>query len=265
MQTTPTEVTASVDRGGELKIGEGEEMQQLQIKVNVKPETANAKNKVTYSSSNTNVATVDEKGLITAVSEGSADIFVQTENKKQTQLTVNVTGKDLGGMRVESTAITVNNRTIQENYWIYIPKIANIKTYKNIPLIIYLHGAMSDNSDMQAIAEGSLPGYLYYDMIAPNAIVVAPRNPEYEWSPGVVMQIVNRIKQLYDINENKISITGHSYGANGAWRTAASNPNVFSACVPVSCQTNDYMSSVSQFPNCMVRFIYEDYRNKNGN
>lgn len=259
--TTPTGVTLNetektLDLDGEL---------DFQLVPNIVPSTANQKNKVTYTSENENVATVDSSGKITGYEFGETIIRVKTENGKEAQLKVNVTGKDLGGMTIASTIVTVNNNEIKFNYWIYIPKLENVKTYKNIPLIMYLHGSgegyvsgktMEDN--MKTVLNISLPKYLYRGEIAPNAIIVAPQCPAASnWGIKSVMQIIENIKSMYEINEDKISITGHSLGASGAWRAATLNPNTFSACVPVSCQTNDYMSSVSQFPNCRVRFIFE--------
>ena len=61
-----------------------------QIKVTITPETANIDNKITYSSSNTNVATVSETGLITAVGSGTARITATTANEKSAFVDVTV-------------------------------------------------------------------------------------------------------------------------------------------------------------------------------
>lgn len=55
--------------------------ENYQLNYNIVPENATNKS-VTWSSSNNNVATVDNNGLVTAISEGSATIEVETEDGK---------------------------------------------------------------------------------------------------------------------------------------------------------------------------------------
>lgn len=60
-----------------------------QIKATVLPNDAENKN-ITYKSSNSNIAKVNEEGLITAISEGSCTITVTTVNGKQGKIDVKV-------------------------------------------------------------------------------------------------------------------------------------------------------------------------------
>ena len=55
--------------------------ENYQLNYNIVPENATNKS-VTWSSSNNNVATVDNNGLVTAISEGSATIEVETKDGK---------------------------------------------------------------------------------------------------------------------------------------------------------------------------------------
>ena len=79
-----TDVSVTVDTVNLTKAGE-----TSQLKVIVKPEDA-ANKKVTYQSSNTKVATVDDNGKITAVANGTATITVTTVDGAKTA-TVKVT------------------------------------------------------------------------------------------------------------------------------------------------------------------------------
>lgn len=75
-----------VDSDVALKIGEN-----YQLTVTNVPENATEKVTYTFTSSNTSVATVDEKGTITALKEGSTLIRVSTNTGKNTSCNVKVT------------------------------------------------------------------------------------------------------------------------------------------------------------------------------
>ncbi|WP_368652372.1 Ig-like domain-containing protein [Ornithinibacillus sp. 4-3] len=64
-----------------------------QLNVTVEPSTA--KQDVTYSSTNNEIATVDTNGLVTAISVGQVTITVTTENETDTSI-VNVTEPEEG-------------------------------------------------------------------------------------------------------------------------------------------------------------------------
>lgn len=56
----------------------------------ISPSTANNKNKITWSSSNEDIAKVSSSGLVTAIKEGKSTITVKTENEKNTSVVVTV-------------------------------------------------------------------------------------------------------------------------------------------------------------------------------
>ena len=145
-------------------------------------------------------------------------------------------------------------------YWLYVPDLSIVKTYKDIPLIVYLHGSSRCGNDINKVVTlvTSLPRFIKDKKVQPKAIVVMPQCPEgHDWYPEVVMSLINVIKSNFDINENKIALTGHSLGGNGAWNVAVGLPNVFSVTVPVSLWVHGDLGPVSDLPNCRVRFIYE--------
>lgn len=80
-----------------------------QLDVTVTPEEATNKS-VTWTSSNEEVATVDEKGVVTALTNGTAKITATSDNGKQDTCTVNVIipadAIDLSGIKATSVAPT---------------------------------------------------------------------------------------------------------------------------------------------------------------
>ena len=67
-----------------------ERTQELQLEIKIKPEGSNTNTKLTYKSSNEEVATVDENGKITIKGPGETIISVMTENGKIALTNVNV-------------------------------------------------------------------------------------------------------------------------------------------------------------------------------
>ena len=93
-----------------LKIGE-----QLRITALILPEEATNK-KLYWTSSNTNVAKVDEYGLVTAVGSGSATILCQSEDSGITAM-CNITVYQ----PVESVKLSYNEMTVRKNtvFWLH--------------------------------------------------------------------------------------------------------------------------------------------------
>jgi len=70
------------------------------------------------------------------------------------------------------------------------------------------------------------------------AIIAAPDCPSRDWSnpesEKAVMELFNNIMAQYNIDHNRILITGYSMGGIGTWYLASRYPNIFSAAIPVS-------------------------------
>lgn len=166
--------------------------------------------------------------------------------------------------------ITSGGKIIE--YWIYVPDISIIGTYKNIPLVISLHmsGIGSPN-----ISSYSIIQYIRNKEIQPKAIIIAPvcyngNGQINEHDTTSIKELVNDISKNYDINQKKISIAGHSQGARHALRIAKANPNYFSACVLFSWiesgregQRHDMQTK--PMPTCQTKFVYEDRKGANYN
>ena len=134
-------------------------------------------------------------------------------------------------------------------YRIYVPTTYN--GGKAFPLIVALHG-LGGTED--AFFEG-------YDKALPplaeqhGYIVAAPLgyrvDGSYGWGVGTppvdpnvrrtqelseqdVMQVLQRVRQHYKIDENRIYLMGHSMGGIGTWKIAAKYPDVWAAIGPIS-------------------------------
>jgi poly(3-hydroxybutyrate) depolymerase len=134
-------------------------------------------------------------------------------------------------------------------YRVYVPTSYNGS--KAYPLIVALHG-LGGTED--AFFDG------YNKVLPPLAeshgyIVAAPLgyrvDGSYGWGLGTppadpttrrtqelseqdVMQVLQRVRQQYKIDENRIYLMGHSMGGIGTWKIAPKYPDVWAAIAPIS-------------------------------
>ena len=55
-----------------------------------------------------------------------------------------------------------------------------------------------------------------------------------DFSEQDVMQVLQRMKQLYKIDDSRIYLLGHSMGAIGTWKIAPKYPDIWAAIAPFS-------------------------------
>ena len=121
------------------------------------------------------------------------------------------------------------------NYWLYTPENA----VSNMPLIVYLHGGSGKGDNLELITSvDGFPQYLQDGRLTPEAYVIIPQvSSSYKGWGDVkadVIQLISAVAAEYNIDPNRISLTGHSMGGTGAWMLALAYPNTFSALAPLS-------------------------------
>lgn len=123
------------------------------------------------------------------------------------------------------------------HYLANIPLTYNDEPKKKWPLIISLHGAGErgkDSIDIQKVEKLDLTRVFRRDN--PQAILISPQMISYytAWQPGDLEKLLVEIKKHYNIDDNRIVLTGFSLGAKGAWDWGMANASNFAAVVPVS-------------------------------
>ena len=126
------------------------------------------------------------------------------------------------------------------NYYLYTPEI--IKE-DNMKLIVYLHGGSgkptSKEGDLSLlINDEGFPKYLKDRNITLSSYCIIPQIPfgKNGWS-DVKVEIIDFIKyniRGLNIDEKKISLTGHSMGGKGVWDIALYSPKTFYKIAPLS-------------------------------
>ena len=134
-------------------------------------------------------------------------------------------------------------------YRTYVPKAYNGS--KPFPLIIALHGlggtedSFFDNygAGLPPLAESHgyilatplgyrVDGSYGWGLGNPPADPATRRTQDF--SEQDVMQVLQRMRQIYKIDESRIYLMGHSMGAIGTWKIAPKYPDIWAAIAPIS-------------------------------
>ena len=108
--------------------------------------------------------------------------------------------------------------------------------YKDLPLIVYLHGAGERGKTFEHVFRHAIPK-LIKEGREINAVVLIPQCPaQFIWNNMVkeLKTIIDDVAKEYGILKDRIVLTGSSMGGYGTWETAMCYPETFAAIAPVA-------------------------------
>jgi predicted peptidase len=126
------------------------------------------------------------------------------------------------------------------NYLLSVPDVYDGSTA--MPLLVFLHGIGERGTDPSIIANYSLPRMLAEGKQIP-FIVVSPQCPvETRWDPHTakVIAVMDEVRGQYNIDPQRIYLTGFSMGGQGTFFVAADFPDRFAAFAPVASRVPPY-------------------------
>jgi predicted esterase len=127
------------------------------------------------------------------------------------------------------------NDTLHSAFLIVLP--ANYDPHRSYALLFFLHGAVSSNSGyLDYVNDLDTRGWnRFYTKYANDVIMIYPHgNADYNWmypDKGFYMvpTILKQIKQIINIDDNRVFITGHSNGATGSFSYLMKQQSPFTA------------------------------------
>lgn len=197
-----------------------------QWNVTVVPDNATNK-QITYSSSDTSVATVDSTGKITSKSKnGTATITAKSVDNNDKKATIKITVYEDKPLNVESGLISTyfqSDSVYKDN--LYVPKNA----VENMPMMVIIPA--SDYAVSVEVNRLKAGTSIY---IKSRVFIYSPNiNYGGSWSASLRKHIDDIVKK-YKINKNKISVTGCSTGGWYMYNFVAENKDLFSAILSTS-------------------------------
>lgn len=193
---------------------------------------------------------------ISANNFGNQEVIVD-QNYQPKKYSENTELKDL--MEGKTYVSGVRGKEYRLLYRIYIPENYN-PSYK-YPLVMYFHGlgeCGSNNTNQLSLDFDFLPRILNQQNLKDYpCIVVAPQCPIGEYwineekgdqafnkgydvntvktarSMQASLNLISQLQKDYNIDKDRLYVTGVSLGGAASWDIVARNPGVFAACMPV--------------------------------
>lgn len=124
------------------------------------------------------------------------------------------------------------SKTIEQklelNYVLQLPENQKDK----FPLILFLHGSGERGTDLNLVKAHS--PFTYNSLIPQPVAILAPQCPsDVWWDTLAVYELLQQIIKKYNVDANRIYLTGLSMGGWGTWKLALEHPETFAAVVPV--------------------------------
>jgi len=104
-----------------------------------------------------------------------------------------------------------------------------------VPLLLFLHGAGERGADVERLKLHGPPKLIAAGMEFP-AIVVSPQAPEGDWwtyRVNDLLALLDDIVERYNIDEDRVYITGLSMGGYGTWALLQAASERFAAAIPI--------------------------------
>jgi len=140
---------------------------------------------------------------------------------------------NVSGGEVENHWMKIGGTTVL--YGLSVPVEYDASGAK-VPLVIALHygGRPTTTYGKEFLEILVLPGLSGLGAILAAPVIVKPGSWLYEENVQIVKALTDSLIQKYNVDTNRVVVTGYSLGAIGAWHHAALYPQRFSAALPVS-------------------------------
>jgi len=140
--------------------------------------------------------------------------------------------------RTDDRILTLRSRESKGVYTLFVPD--SYDPLKPTPLLLALHGGGRGGKDGRKVVGSGRSAMNFYEQGAARhgTIVVCPTAVVAPWDQKenhvFVQAVLDEIRLLFNVDENRIYLTGHSMGGFGAWAFGPRYAHVFAAIAPMS-------------------------------
>ena len=123
-------------------------------------------------------------------------------------------------------------KVIKVKYLLYLPKEYGRDAAQKWPMVLFLHGAGESGDDLEKVKVHGPPKLAAQGKEIP-FIIVSPQSPRGGWDAEVLDTLLNEVTSKYNVDQDRIIVTGLSMGGFGTWNLAMEFPNRFAAIAPI--------------------------------
>ncbi len=133
-----------------------------------------------------------------------------------------------------------------------IPKDSKSK----LPLIVFLHGSGERGNNLEMVKAHS--PFTYKNLIKEPVAILAPQCPaDTWWDTDAIYFLVKEISEKYNIDKQRIYLTGLSMGGWGTLKLAGEHPEMFAAVAAVCAPTDRVMqANIHQYKDLNIRLFH---------
>lgn len=145
--------------------------------------------------------------------------------------------------------------------WIYLPDGYDPQRAEKYPLIIYLVGAGHVGTDINLLldAEAGLPKLLYERAFPMESVVIFPQLTSGWWPAPAVKKAYDWAVPNYNIDPDRVYVTGYSSGGTGSGEVVRAFPDLFAAYMTVATTANTLESNGVIAKN-VPAYLLHDYQ-----
>jgi predicted peptidase len=118
-------------------------------------------------------------------------------------------------------------------YQLFLPASYDQDTEKDWPMILFLHGAGERGDDLEMVKMHGPPKMVESDPDF-KFVIVSPQCPkEQVWDIAVLNALLDEIIEKYNIDQDRVYLTGLSMGGYGTWNLSTFHADRFAAIAPI--------------------------------
>ena len=120
---------------------------------------------------------------------------------------------------------------VKLNYLLYLPH-GYEGSNRQWPLVLFLHGAGESGENVEKVKAEGLPKLLQTKHDFP-FVVVSPQSRFGGWNTDALNALLDEVITNYQIDQERVYLTGLSMGGFGTWELACTHPERFAAIAPI--------------------------------
>ena len=106
---------------------------------------------------------------------------------------------------------------LETKYLLYLPEGYANDTIQKWPLLIFLHGSGESGADLEKVKVHGPPKLIEQGKKFPFIVVSPQAPPQTGWKVEVLKSMLDDLKKKYQVDRDRVYLTGLSMGGFGTW------------------------------------------------